>query len=126
MSWITVDTGLVDHPKIAALPNDASRWGWMVTLLEAKRQRTPGTFASPKHYRHVVGKLGRYLQDYLDAGLLDDVEGRLDIHDWPEYQRDRTATERQRRHRDVTVTVTDGKRDTTVPRAGAGVVAVPV
>jgi hypothetical protein len=126
MSWITMDTKLPDHPKMAALPNDTARYGWILTLLEAKEQKAPGTFATANHFRHVLGKYGRYLQDYIKVGLLDEVGGHIEVHDWSEYQRDRTATERQRRHRDKDVTVTDENRDTSVPRAGASAVALAV
>lgn len=125
-----MDTGLVDHPKMADLSSDAARWGWMVSLLKAKRQKTPGSFASPNHYRHVLGKLGRYLQEYVDAGLLDEVDGRLDIHDWPDYQRDRTNAERQQRFREKGVSESLPSRSSNgtnnEPRASAGVVAVAV
>jgi hypothetical protein len=87
MSWITVDTKLPDHPKMAALPNDTARWGWIVTLLEAKEQRTPGTFASEKHYRHVMPRHGRFLGDYIKAGLIDKGDdGTLHVHDWKRHQ----------------------------------------
>lgn len=87
MSWITVDTKLPDHPKMAALPSDTARWGWLVTLLEAKEQRVPGTFAGERHYRHVMVRHGRFLPDYLKVGLMDrDEDGTLHVHDWKRHQ----------------------------------------
>ena len=87
MSWITVDTKLPDHPKMAALPSDAARWGWLCTLLEAKEQRTAGTFANERHYRHVMARHGRFLSDYLKVGLMDkDEDGTLHVHDWKRHQ----------------------------------------
>lgn len=87
MSWITVDTKLPDHPKMAALPSDAARWGWICTLLEAKEQRTPGAFANERHFRHVMVRHGRFLTDYLKVGLMDkDEDGTLHVHDWKRHQ----------------------------------------
>jgi hypothetical protein len=86
MSWITLECGLDDHEKIAGLPGDAARYGWVRTLLEAKLQRHPGTFASAKHFRHVMGRHGRYLPAYLAAGLLEEMDGRLTVHDWQRHQ----------------------------------------
>lgn len=87
MSWITVDTALPNHRKMADLPSDAARWGWLVSLCEAKEQRTPGTFASEKHYRHVMPRHGRFLPDYLRVGLMDKGDdGTLHVHDWRKHQ----------------------------------------
>lgn len=87
MSWITVDTRLDDHPKMAALPSDTARWGWVVTLCEAKEQRKPGTFADERHYRHVMARHGKFLPNYIKAGLLDKAEdGTLQVHDWKKHQ----------------------------------------
>ncbi len=87
MPWIAIDTGLPKHPKMAELPNDAARWGWLLTLLEAKEQRRPGAFASERHYRHVLGRHGRYLSSYVKAGLMERGEdGSLAVHDWQRHQ----------------------------------------
>ena len=87
MSWIAVDTGLGNHHKMAELPNDAARWGWLLTLCEAKKQRKPGTFASERHYRHVLARHGKFLPVYIKAGLMDKAEdGSLAIHDWQKHQ----------------------------------------
>lgn len=88
MTWIAVDCDLFDHPKmVELLPNDSARYGWIVTLSKAKRQRNAGTFASAKHFAHVLGKYGRFVNDYIKAGLLDKAEdGTLAIHDWRKHQ----------------------------------------
>ena len=87
MSWIAVDTGLGNHHKMAHLPSDAARWGWLLTLCEAKEQRKPGTFASEVHFRYVLARHGKYLPDYIKAGLLDKSEdGTLTVHDWQKHQ----------------------------------------
>jgi hypothetical protein len=85
--WITVDCELGNHPKMAALPNDSARYGWILTLTEAKKQRTPGTFASANHFRHVMGRHGRFLNDYIKAKLIDKADDdTLLVHDWRRHQ----------------------------------------
>lgn len=86
MIWITVDVKLPDHAKMAELSSDAARWGWLVTLCKAKEQRKPGSFATERHYRHVLGKYGRYLKEYVKAGLIDREGEVLHVHDWRRHQ----------------------------------------
>ena len=87
MTWIAIDCDLFDHPKMVDLPSDAARYGWLVTLSKAKRQRNAGTFASSKHFAHVLGRYGRYVKDYIKAGLLElGDDGTLTIHDWRKHQ----------------------------------------
>lgn len=87
MTWIAIDCDLFDHPKMVDLPNDSARYGWLVALSKAKRQRNAGTFASAKHFTHVLGKYGKYANDYLKAGLLEKSDaGELVIHDWRKHQ----------------------------------------
>ncbi len=87
MSWFTVDCDLPDHPKLLELPNDSARYGWIVTLARAKRQRTPGQFDSERHYRGVLHRYAKYLPNYLAVGLLEQHEDHsLTVHDWRRYQ----------------------------------------
>ena len=87
MSWITVDTDLPDHPKMAALQNDNARYGWLVVLCKAKQQRKAGTFANANHFRHVMGRHARFLEGYRKVGLLDiDETGTIHVHDWQRHQ----------------------------------------
>ena len=87
VTWIAIDCDLFDHPKMVDLPSDSARYGWLVTLSKAKRQRNAGSFASAKHFTHVLGRYGKYVTDYVKAGLLDrDDTGELTIHDWRKHQ----------------------------------------
>lgn len=124
MGWITLDVGLVEHPKLVGLPSHAARWGWITVLVAAKRQRIPGTFADRRHAATVVGEYRRFLDAYVRAGLLDESEDGLTVHDWQAYQRDPTGADRtarwrdKQRHEPVTPPVTppspvtpEGRRD---------------
>lgn len=139
MPFAIVDCGLLNHPKVVALPSDTARLGWVAVLLLAKQQVQPGGFASAKHFRHVMGRYGRFLPNYIAERLLDeDPDGRLLVHDWRDYQRDKTdntSAERQRRYRErhgggngesnggVTPSVTPSPN---APHAGGRAVPVPV
>ena len=108
MLWKTVDVDIYKHPKLAGLPSDSARYGWIVTLLEAKAQRHPGTFASDRHYREVVGRFGKFLPDYLAAQLLDlNEDGSLAVHGWTQHE----GRVRQAKHRDKDVTPALPERD---------------
>jgi hypothetical protein len=87
MLWFTVDCDLPDHPKMAALPTDAARWGWIVVLARAKRQRQQGTFANAGHFKAVMGKYATYLPAYIEARLMDELpDTTLAVHDWDRHQ----------------------------------------
>lgn len=105
--WITVDVDLWKHPKMAALPSDSARWGWLVALSEAKQQRKPGTFAGAAHFKEVVGRYGRWLPDYIRHRLMDEAGGVLVIHDWKKHQWSVTKT-RQREDKQGT---TEGQKE---------------
>jgi hypothetical protein len=85
-AWAAIDCDIDSHPKLAALPSDAARYGWIRTLLEAKRQRRPGRFASAAHFRHVLGRHGKFLKDYLAANLLEEDGTEVVVHDWTRHQ----------------------------------------
>ena len=113
MQWISLDIGLAKHPKMAELPNDTCRYGWIVTLCEAKAQTRPGVFASHCHFREVLGRFGKYLPLYLGARLLEENEdGSLSVHDWKRHQW-AVRQERHRRDNSVTPALQQGERSVT-------------
>lgn len=85
-AWFAVECGMHKHEKMAGLPNDTARLGWYVVLAEAKLQKKQGQFASEAHFKAVIGRFARYLTNYVDAKLLDQVEGGLVVHDWQRHQ----------------------------------------
>jgi hypothetical protein len=110
--WLKLHSGTTDHPKVIGLRDDRVRWAYIVVLCEAKKATPPGGWANERHFRHCVPHHYRYLDDLLDAGLLEMDDERIVVHDWDDYQADPTAADRQRRararhrnvSRDVTVT----------------------
>lgn len=98
--WLRLSTRAYTHPKVVALPSDAARWAWIASLSVAKVQTPEGTFASEPHATECLGRHARHLAALLAAGLLERHEdGRITVHDWPEWQTDRDARYREA-HRD--------------------------
>lgn len=133
MTFVWIDCDLLEHPKVAQLPSDAARLGFVAVIFRAKRQAKPGRFANEQHFRYVMGRFGKFLPAYIAQHLIDvEADGVLSVHDWYDYQRDKvdtTAADRQRRYRerhrngdsnDVT-DVTDN-----ASHAGGRAVALPV
>lgn len=108
--WIKVRVGIVRSDKVASLPSDKARWGWVRVLVEAKLQRQLGMFGSRRHLAGLLGQHGRFVAAYIAAGLLEeapticprcrpqhpDVEaGQLIVHDYRREQRDASNADRQ-------------------------------
>jgi hypothetical protein len=108
--WIKLLVDLDDHDKLARLPNDAARFGWVRVLLKAKTQRQMGTFASRRHLADILGRHGRYVDNYVAEGLAHEAPamcrecrkwypnsapGQVVVHDYLREQRDPTHAERQ-------------------------------
>lgn len=105
--WVAIEATVRRNGKLASLPSDVARWGWVVMLGEAKLLRRAGTF-TPAQWPEAMGRFARYLDAYLSAGLLHraprycDQEhqrtclrgrgpfpaGTLVIHEWPSHQRE--------------------------------------
>lgn len=108
--WFVVRADIASNHKLAELPSDSARWGWVAGVLaEAKRQRPSGRFTSRQHYRSAVPAFARFLPGYLAQGLLevapalcgrcrrvwrDIPDGWLVVHDWNQHQRDPGAAQR--------------------------------
>lgn len=127
MPWFQVNCDLPKHPKMAALPNDAARWGWLAVLAEAKLQRKQGTFASEAHFKEVMGRHGRNLKHYVAAKLIEPRrDGSLAVHDWQHHQ---WAGTKAGQREDIPKT-SDGQKEDPHAHAGAvhteGVPTVPV
>lgn len=108
--WIKVKIGIRRSGKLAALPSDTARLGWLYVLVEAKVQRTLGTFDNRAHFSEVMGRFGRYLDQYVEVGLIHVApalcpecgprhstarRGEVIVHDYLKEQRDPTNADRQ-------------------------------
>jgi 5-methylcytosine-specific restriction endonuclease McrA len=71
--WVKVKIGARRSGKIAALPGDSARLGYFYLLLEAKVQRRMGVFDGRPHFAEVMGRFGRFLPDYICAGLVHEA-----------------------------------------------------
>lgn len=113
--WVKLKIGARRSGKIAGLPSDSARLGYFYLLLEAKVQRHMGVFDSRAHFVEVLGRFGRYLPDYIAAGLAHEVpamcpeckrrntqakRGEIVVHDFQREQRDPTNAARQAEWRD--------------------------
>lgn len=112
--WWKCRVGLRRSDKLAALPSDSARLGWVYVLCESKLQRRLGVFVSRVHFGDVMGRYVRYLNDYIAAGLAHEspalcdrckasypeaADGEIVIHDYRREQRDPTNADRQADYR---------------------------
>ena len=100
MTWIRLDADMPWHEKIIALPNDTARFAF-VKMLCAAKVRSRSAF-SPESLREMLGTHARAIPHLVAAGLLDEQDGKLIVHDFEDYQRKALQAERQQRHRNVT------------------------
>ena len=114
MSWVRVDDGFADHPKMLEL-TPAERWTWIRALCYCARYRTDGVLTTAARAR--IGVDARLTRRLLGLGLADNSpdpeldyaeknarfsgeKGAVFVHDWREYSpKDPTAAERKRRQR---------------------------
>lgn len=113
--WIAIDVDIRKDDRIADLPSDAARWGYVAGVLAESRLQDPrGVFGSKATFEEAVGRFARHLDQYLAVGLMerspklcdgcrerfgDLKNGALVVHNWHRKQADPTHAERQRRHR---------------------------
>jgi hypothetical protein len=113
--WIKVKIGIRRSGKLAGLVNDSARYGWVLVLVESKVQRRMGTFDNRAHFVEVMGRYGRFLDDYVGQTLLEIAPalcdecrrrnrglkaGQLVVHDYLREQRDATNADRQAAYRE--------------------------
>jgi len=107
VSWLRLDDGFDEHPKIAQLnPEDA--WRWVRTLLYCGRQRRDGE-VSVAVLERVLGWDEKGIGWLASIGLLDEyevVDNSVEkkvlsyrVHDWQVYNGARTGAERVGLHR---------------------------
>lgn len=100
-----VDVNFWDNPKVIGLTTlERERWLWLLAeqLKAANSKELPG---------HVYGVPRKRIERYLEAGLLEEVEGRLHVHGWDDWNghkafkrlltRERVRRFRERRQGDL-------------------------
>ena len=113
--WIAIDVDIRKDDRVADLPSDAARWGYVAGVLaEARLQDPRGVFGSKATFEEAVGRFARHLDAYIAAGLIERApslcadctreygelkRGALVVHNWVRKQKDPTAAERQARRR---------------------------
>lgn len=113
--YVPMDATIRRNAKLAALPSDTARLGWLyVGLGDAKLQRPSGCFRSRAHWNEVAGRFARHLRDYLAVGLIEEAgrlcdrcskawpalpAGALVVHDWKRHNTDPGAADRADRFR---------------------------
>jgi hypothetical protein len=120
MSWLRVDDGFAEHPKLEALTDRQFRL-WAKLLGRCARYRTDG---------HVPAGIlvGIRIKDsdiarFKDLGLLDENGTGVVIHDWSDYNpKDPTKADRQARWRAKQTSTGDGDVDTYVDALVDGLV----
>lgn len=93
MSWLRVDDGFADHPKIGKL-TDLEFRVWMRTLCYCARYRDPTVDEST--VAAVSGLDKKKVEKFTGLGLLDPEGESCVVHDWLTYApKDPTNADRQ-------------------------------
>lgn len=95
MSWLRVDDGFSEHPKIDSL-SEVQRWRWVVLLCMCARQAKGGIVTQT-----ALKRIGLDTSRFLELELLDeDADGTLWVHDWDAYNAAiGSSARRQKRYR---------------------------
>lgn len=135
MTWVRIDDGFAEHPKVHGLSDRAFRLH-VTALCYCGRNLTDGAITIPalKMLLGACSATRRHVRELVDAGVWDSVDDLqihgddLQIHDFNDLnpkaetvKREREKTrDRQRRHREarnaVTDTVSDGVTNGTPTR----------
>jgi hypothetical protein len=97
VTWLRVDDGFANHPKVAQLSDKDFRV-WMRTLCYCARYQDPSVDAATA--AEVTGLTPAAIRRFSAIGLLDEMGGMHEIHDWTNYiPKDMTGADRQARWR---------------------------
>jgi hypothetical protein len=99
VSWLRIDDAFPQHPKLVGLAR-SDRWTWLEVLAYCARYRTEGK-VPPGVHEAVPAATAKTLQKYVQAGLLDEDETGLRVHDWSDFNpKDPGAADRMKRVRE--------------------------
>ena len=98
--WFKCDALFYKDPKIVGLPDDTTRYAFLVIIGEAKHVRSGGIFESRQHLEACLPQQYHSAIDPLIAcGLLAKRGKKIVIKAWGDWQVDPTSTERSKRAR---------------------------
>ena len=98
--WFKCDARFYKDAKIVSLPDDMTRYAFLVIIGEAKYVRSGGVFESRQHLEACLPQQYHSAIDALvAAGLLVKRGKRIAIKAWRDWQVDPTSTERSKRAR---------------------------
>jgi hypothetical protein len=97
VSWLRLDDGFAEHPKIVELTDRELRI-WLRTLCYCSRAQDPSIDRFT--LETVPGLTPNFVSKLVSLRLVDPIENGHEIHDWIKYQpKDKTGAERQARWR---------------------------
>jgi hypothetical protein len=90
MTWVKLDDGFADHPKIERA-GPLAAWLHVVAMCYCARHLTDGIVPKSKAKRLAdIPSVGRHIAALVDAGLWEDAGENYVLHDYLDYQPSRT------------------------------------
>lgn len=89
MTWLRIDDGMPDHPKVRGLTLSA-KWAYVVALCYCAQYATDGDLPNDLVSKADMARL-------VDAGLVDNHGSSLHVHDYLTYNPSRSDIEKRRR-----------------------------
>jgi predicted DNA-binding transcriptional regulator AlpA len=84
MTWLRLDDGFAEHPKVLALGNAQARWAWVEVLTYCARRKTGGRI--PSGIEDVLKRATpAFLKRCEQVGLVENNGNGLVVHDWDVY-----------------------------------------
>ena len=93
MTWVKLDDGFYDHPKVEGL-SLAAVGLWTLCASYAGKHLSDGFVSDTRVQR--LGGTDVLAGELIDAGLWDPVDDGIQFHDWAKYQFTRAAVEEKR------------------------------
>lgn len=111
MTWVKIDDGMIDHPKIIGISDRALRL-YLFGLCYSSRHLTDGFV--PEQIARQFGR--KFPAELVKAGLWDDADSGYKVHDYGEYQPTAAAVKEQRNHTKQRVSAWREKQARKTPR----------
>jgi hypothetical protein len=93
VTWVKLDDGFTEHPKVAGLSDAAFRLH-VNALCWCARRETDGVV--PATVRKLLGATPKLIAELVAAGLWEETEGGHELHDYLEYNPSKAQLDAQR------------------------------